>query len=127
MPDRPDTVAAVDSQALTQEALAAVGAATTLSALDDVRVKYLGRKSELKLALRDVRDRESGMALNAAREAIEQAVEAPEAELERADIHTKLATQRAHVTLPAELLPPLRPRRRGPPHPSTHARRGRPR
>ena len=30
-----------------------------------VRVEYLGRKSELKLALREVRDRETGMALNA--------------------------------------------------------------
>src|SRR5260370_25148592 len=125
MADRPDTVAAVDSQALTQEALAAVAAASTLSALDEVRVRYLGRKSELKLALRDVRDRESGMALNAAREAIEQAVEAREAELERADIDTKLATERVDVTLPAELLGPLRPRRRGSLHPSTQAPRDR--
>ena len=123
MADRPDTVAAVDSQALTQEALAAVGAATTLSALDDVRVKYLGRKSELKLALRDVRDRESGMALNAAREAIEQAVDARQENLERAEIDTRLATERVDVTLPAELLGPLRPRRRGSLHPSTQVRR----
>ncbi len=113
----------MDSQALTQEALAAVGAATTLSALDDVRVKYLGRKSELKLALRDVRDRESGMALNAAREAIEQAVDARQANLERAEIDTRLSTERVDVTLPAELLGPLRPRRRGSLHPSTQARR----
>src|SRR6266404_3102939 len=123
MADRPDTVAAVDSQALTQEALAAVGAATTLSALDDVRVKYLGRKSELKLALRDVRDRESGMAVIAAREAIEQAVDARQANLERAEIDTRLATERVDVTLPAELLGPLRPRRRGSLHPSTQTRR----
>jgi phenylalanyl-tRNA synthetase alpha chain len=123
MADRPDTVAAVDSQALTEEALAAVAGATTLSDLDDARVHYLGRKSVLKLALRDVRDRESGMALNAAREAIEHAVEAREAELERAEIDTKLATERVDVTLPAELLGPLRPRRRGRLHPSTQARR----
>ena len=123
MTDRSDTVAAVDSQALTQEALGAVAAAATLSALDDARVKYLGRKSELKLALRDVRDRETGMALNAAREAIEQAVEAREAELERAAIDTRLATERVDVTLPAELLGPLRPRRRGSLHPSTQTRR----
>jgi phenylalanyl-tRNA synthetase alpha chain len=123
MADRPDTVAAVDSQALTEEALAAVAGATTLSDLDDARVHYLGRKSVLKLALRDVRDRESGMALNAAREAIEHAVEAREAELERAEIDTKLATERVDVTLPAELLGPLRPRHRGRLHPSTQARR----
>ncbi len=123
MADRPDTVAAVDSQALTQEALAAVAAASTLSALDEVRVRYLGRKSELKLALRDVRDRESGMALNAAREAIEQAVEAPEAELELAELDAKLTSERVDVTLPADLLGPLRPRRRGTLHPSTQVRR----
>jgi hypothetical protein len=65
-----DTVAAVDAEALQREALAAVDAAPTTGELEDLRVKYLGRKSELKLALREVRDRESGMALNAAREAI---------------------------------------------------------
>src|SRR6266404_8229189 len=122
MADRPDTVAAVDSQALTQEALAAVGAATTLSALDEARVKYLGRKSELKLALRDVRDRESGMALNAAREAIEHAVEAKQDELERAELDAKLSSEQVDVTLPAELLGRLRPRRRGSLHPTTQVR-----
>ena len=123
MTDRSDTVAAVDPQALQQEALAAVAAATTLTDLDESRVRYLGRKSALKLALRDVRDRDSGMALNAAREAIESAVEARQAELERAEIDTKLATERVDVTLPAELLGPLRPRRRGTLHPSTQVRR----
>ena len=35
--------------------------------LDDARVRYLGRKSELAQALRAVRDRETGMTLNALR------------------------------------------------------------
>ena len=69
-----------------------------------MRVHYLGRKSQLKLALREVRDRETGMALNAAREAIEQAVAARQEELERAELDEKLATERVDVTLPAELL-----------------------
>ena len=43
--------------------------------LEELRVRYLGRKSPLKLALREVRDRETGMALNAARAAIEEALE----------------------------------------------------
>ena len=43
--------------------------------LEELRVHYLGRKSPLKLALREVRDRETGMALNAARDAIEAALE----------------------------------------------------
>ena len=43
-----------------------------------MRVEYLGRKSELKLALREVRDRETGMALNALRERLEAAFDARE-------------------------------------------------
>ena len=128
MDERPDTVAAVDAQALQDEALAAVAAAGTLAALDEARVRYLGRKSELKLALRDVRDRESGMALNAAREAIERAVEAEQDRLERAELDAKLSSERVDVTLSAELIArgqgrPLRPRRRGSLHPSTQVRR----
>ncbi|MEN3341838.1 MAG: phenylalanyl-tRNA synthetase alpha chain [Actinomycetota bacterium] len=118
-----DTVAAVDPEGLTREALAAVAAAATVAELDAARVRYLGRKSDLKLALRQVRDRESGMALNAAREAIERAVEARQAELERAELDARLSTERVDVTLPAELLGPLRPRHRGSLHPSTQVRR----
>jgi len=113
----------VDPEALTKEALAALDGASTLAELDDARVRYLGRSSELKLALREVRDRETGMALNAAREAIEQAVAARQAELERAELDSRLSSERADVTLPAELLGPLHPRRRGSLHPSTQVRR----
>ena len=42
------------------------------------RVEYLGRKSALKLALREVRDRETGMTLNALRERLEAAIDARE-------------------------------------------------
>ena len=41
MDERPDTVAAVDAQALQDAALAAVDAAGTLGELDDARVRYL--------------------------------------------------------------------------------------
>ena len=56
------------------------------SELDDARVKYLGRKSELAQALRGVRDRESGMLLNGVRAKLEEAVAAREAELVRARV-----------------------------------------
>ena len=72
----------VDAKALETEALSAIAGALDASALDEARVRYLGRKSELKQALRAVRDRESGQALNATREAIEQAVHEREALLE---------------------------------------------
>ena len=90
----------MDVEALEQAALAAVAAASSTDAIESVRVEYLGRKSELKLALREVRDRETGMTLNAARERIEAAVGARESELERAELDRRLAEERADVTLP---------------------------
>ncbi len=90
----------MDVEALEQAALAAVAAASSTDAIESVRVEYLGRKSELKLALREVRDRETGMSLNAARERIEAAVGARENELERAELDRRLAEERADVTLP---------------------------
>ena len=69
-----DKVAIVNAEDLEKEALAAVAAATS------ARRARRGRGSTtsvagapLKLALREVRDRETGMALNAVREALEQA------------------------------------------------------
>src|SRR5579859_1963633 len=82
----------MDAEALADEALAAVAAASTAAELDDVRVRYLGRKSPLKLALREVRDRESGLALNTLRETIEAAVAEREAALEHAALERALGT-----------------------------------
>ena len=118
-----DRLAAVDPEALKAEALAAVAGASTLAELAEARVAYLGRKAPLKLALRDVRDRESGMALNAAREAIEAAVAQRQDELERAELQQRLATEKVDVTLPSHLLGEVTPRRRGSLHPSTQIRR----
>ncbi len=100
MDRRADTVAAVDLASLEAEALPAIAAAADAEALDAARVRYLGRKSDLKLALRDVRDRQSGMALNALRERLEAAVALREAELERAELERTLAEERADVTFP---------------------------
>ncbi len=101
----PARVAAVDAAALEQEALAAIAAAETADDLEQVRVEYLGRKSELKLALRDVRDRETGMALNTLRERIESAVEAREEELRRVALEQLYANSAVDVTLPGERTP----------------------
>jgi phenylalanyl-tRNA synthetase alpha chain len=102
MTKRADTVAAVELEALEAEALGAIAAAAGAGELDDARVRYLGRKSALKLALREVRDRESGAALNALREKIEAAVAAREDELERAQLERALAEERVDVTVPGE-------------------------
>ena len=98
-------VAAVDAAALEREALAAVAAAATADDVERVRVEYLGRKSALKLALREVRDRESGMALNALRERIESAVAAREEELQGAELEQLYASSAVDVTLPGERTP----------------------
>ena len=90
----------MDVEALEQAALAAVAAAATPDDVYAARIQYLGRKSDLKLALRDVRDRETGMRLNAARERLEAAVDARETELERAELDRRLAEEQVDVTLP---------------------------
>jgi phenylalanyl-tRNA synthetase alpha chain len=79
--EKPTTVAAVDAEALEREALAAVAGVANPDQLEEVRVRYLGRRSELKLALREVRDRETGAALNALRDRLERSVEEKQAEL----------------------------------------------
>ena len=90
----------MDVEALEQAALAAAAAASSTDEIEAVRVEYLGRKSELKLALREVRDRETGMKLNAVRERIESAVAEREAALSRAELDRRLSEERVDVTLP---------------------------
>ncbi|MHB8468696.1 MAG: phenylalanine--tRNA ligase subunit alpha [Gaiellaceae bacterium] len=107
----------MDPQALQQEALDAVARAATPAELDAARVAYLGRRSPLKLALREVRDRDSGIALNAVREAIEAAVAARQEGLERAERDRSIAEDRVDVTLPGT------PHARGHMHLITQVRR----
>ncbi len=90
----------MDAAALEQDGLAAAAAAASAEEIEAVRVSFLGRKSALKLALREVRDRETGMMLNAVRERLEAAIDARESELERAELDRRLAHERVDVTLP---------------------------
>jgi phenylalanyl-tRNA synthetase alpha chain len=107
----------VDAKVLETEALSAIAGASTAPELDEARVRYLGRKSELKQALRGVRDRETGQALNAAREAIERAVAERQAELDRSELDRRLTQETVDVTLPGDRPP------RGRLHPITQIRR----
>jgi phenylalanyl-tRNA synthetase alpha chain len=109
--------APVDARALETAALAAVAATTSVEDIERVRVEYLGRKSELKLALREVRDRETGMALNALRERLEAAIDSRDAELARTDLDRRLSDERVDVTMPGT------PIRRGRLHLITQIRR----
>lgn len=107
----------MDAQALENDALAAAAAAATAEEIERVRVEYLGRKSDLKLALREVRDRETGMVLNALRERLEAAIDAREAEIARAELDRRLTEERLDVTMPGS------PVRRGHLHLITQIRR----
>jgi phenylalanyl-tRNA synthetase alpha chain len=95
----------MDAQALENEAQSAIANASTLDDLDDARVRYLGRKSELKQALRAVRDRETGMTLNAVREHLEAALDTRQAELERTELDRSLSEDVVDVTLPGDAPP----------------------
>jgi phenylalanyl-tRNA synthetase alpha chain len=118
-----DIVARVNPDDLEKEALDAIAGATSLAGLGDVRIRELGRNSALKLALRNVRDRETGITLNGVRQTVEAALAAREDELARAELEERLATERVDVTLPAKLLGPPKLRPRGTLHPATLVRR----
>jgi phenylalanyl-tRNA synthetase alpha chain len=107
----------LDADAYRTGALAAIERASTVEELNEARIRYLGRKSELKQALREVREREAGMALNEAREAIEAALAARQQELERAELDRSLAEETIDITLPGEA------QRRGRLHAITQIRR----
>ena len=107
----------MDWEAYERDALSAVAAASAAVELDDARVHAVGRKSELALALREVRDREAGMLLNGVRQRIEEAVDGRRAELEAVELERRLAGEKIDVTLPGEEL------RVGHLHPTTQTRR----
>jgi phenylalanyl-tRNA synthetase alpha chain len=92
----------VDAQALENEAKSAISSAQTVDELDEARVRYLGRKSELKQALREVRDADGGRVLNTLREGLEAAFREREAALREADLEQRLSAERVDVTLPGE-------------------------
>jgi phenylalanyl-tRNA synthetase alpha chain len=92
----------VDAQALENEAKSAISSARTLGQLDEARVRYLGRKSELKQALREVRDAETGRVLNSLRESLEAAIAEREAALREAELDQRLTEERVDITLPGE-------------------------
>ena len=105
----------MDWDGYADKALESFAEATTAAELADAHTAWLGRKSELKVGLRNVRDRETGMQLNAVRERLEMAFEAREAELER--LALAQLDEQLDVTLPGT------PLRRGRLHPLTQIRR----
>ena len=85
---------------------AAIADAPGTTELEDVRVRFLGRKAELPNLLRGVAQLppeergQVGRAANEARRALEAAIEARRAELEAAELDARLAADVVDVTLP---------------------------
>src|SRR6187551_2954922 len=95
----------MDVQSVESEAQSAIAGASSLDELDAARVRYLGRKSDLKQALREVRDPETGRILNTLREALEQAVEKRETALQTQELDRRLVEEQVDVTLPGQPVP----------------------
>jgi phenylalanyl-tRNA synthetase alpha chain len=100
-------------QQLQREGEAAIVAAQSTDALEEVRVRFLGRKAELPNLLRHVADlapeqrAAMGKTANQARQALEAAIERRETELASAELERRLAEDRLDVTLPADPVPLL--------------------
>ncbi len=90
------------------EALAALDAAATPAALDELRVKYLGKKGELTAILKQMGKLTAeerpvmGQIANAVRADIEAILEARKTAIDAAVLETKLAAEALDVTIPGE-------------------------
>ncbi|NEV60311.1 phenylalanine--tRNA ligase subunit alpha [Thiorhodococcus minor] len=104
-------------------ALAAIAAAADLAGLDQVRVRYLGKSGELTALLKQLgklpapERPAAGQAINQAKVAVQQAIDARKSALEEAALAERLAAERIDVTLPG------RGQRPGGLHPVTRALR----
>jgi len=89
------------------ELIEQVAAAGDLAALESVRVAALGRKGRITGLMKTLGGLEpearkaAGQALNAAKEAVAEAIEARKLDLQDADLDQRLAAERVDVTLPA--------------------------
>jgi phenylalanyl-tRNA synthetase alpha chain len=91
---------------LREQAERAISAAASSEALEDLRVRYLGRKADLPQMLREVATLAPeqrgpvGKAANVARQARETLIGARSAELRAAELEQELIADRVDVTLP---------------------------
>jgi phenylalanyl-tRNA synthetase alpha chain len=102
-----------DLAQLRSEAESAVAAATSAAELEELRVRYLGRKSELTQALRSIGELPpeqrgpAGKQANEVRQALEALLESRTAELAGAELDRRLVEDRVDVTLPGDPPVPL--------------------
>jgi phenylalanyl-tRNA synthetase alpha chain len=100
-----------DLDSLRTEAEAAIAAASSAQELEELRVRYLGRKAELTRTLRSIGELAPeergpvGKAANQVKQALESQLERRSVELEGSELDRRLAEDRIDVTLPGD--PPL--------------------
>jgi phenylalanyl-tRNA synthetase alpha chain len=106
---------------LKDRALAAIADSADLQQLDDLRVRYLGKKGEITAQLKSLgsmepdQRRSFGQAVNAVRDALNQAINARRQALEAQALEQKLRSEKVDVSLPG------RGEQRGGLHPVTMA------
>ncbi len=111
-------------QEIRAEAEAAIAAAATAAELEALRVRYLGRKAELPLMLRSIKDLPPeqrgpvGKGGNQVKQALEAQLEQRVATLDAAELDERLRSDAIDVTLPADP-----PRKTGHLHLITETRR----
>ena len=100
---------------LERDLLGRIADAADLAALEDVRVRYTGRRSELAVVQRQLAEldadqrRSVGAAVNALRREVEQLLDDRRQELATAERSARLEAERIDVTLPPRRVPPGRP------------------
>ena len=108
-----------DISALLDEGRSAVEDSDSLTALDEVRVQYLGKKGVLTQQLKQLGSLPAeerpgaGQAINRAKQSLQEAIEARKAALRDLELEAKIASQSVDVTLPGRGV------RSGGPHPVT--------
>jgi len=95
-------------EAINDEATAAISAAATTAELEELRVRFLGRKAELPNLLRKVGELPPeqrgavGKRANEVRRALESAIEQARERLEAAELEARLAADTVDITLPGD-------------------------
>src|ERR1700737_1683160 len=111
-----------DLSSLVQQALDEVAGCGDLAALDEARVRWLGKKGTLTEQLKSLgalpaaERPAAGQRINDAKQSVQNALDARRVALEQAEIDSKLSAGRIDVTLPG------RGEERGGLHPVTKAR-----
>ena len=97
---------ATELEQVLNDAQAAVNGAADLRALDDVRVRYLGKSGVFTEQLKQLgklpkeQRPAAGQEINKAKQALQQRIEARKGELEQAALTQRLAAERVDVSLP---------------------------